>query len=137
MSDDDALLASFHGMLETLHALNQQAVREYRPVVEAIIRSQSRDTRHIEHTLDGLLDFCGYGPALRLYRRLCRHYFDIDPHATAEYVEAYRELWDSKAGEEVVEGGRRKTSAGVRRSRDGKGTKARASTQPPQKRSKL
>jgi hypothetical protein len=32
---------------------------------------------------------------LELFRRLCRHYWDIDPAATAGYVHAYREMWDS------------------------------------------
>ena len=61
-----------------------------------VIATRSRDVRQIEHTLDGLLDFCGHEQALLLYRRLCRHYFDIDPAATADYINAYRELWDSE-----------------------------------------
>ena len=76
--------------------MNQKAVRVYAPVVDSIIRIQSRDVRYIERTLDGLLDFCGYDPALQLYRRLCRHYYDIDPAATVGYVNAYREMWDSE-----------------------------------------
>lgn len=36
-----------------------------------------------------------YTPVLHLYRRLCRHYFDIDPVATVSYINAYREWWDS------------------------------------------
>ena len=55
-----------------------------------------RDVQQIEHTLDGLLDFCGYAPVLEMYRRLCRHYWDIGPAATADYVKAYRERWDSE-----------------------------------------
>ena len=94
-----ATLESLHGLAASLHALNEQAVREYSPIVEAIVRSRSRDARHIEHTLDGLLDFCGHEPALPLYRRLCRHYFSINPVATAEYVNAYREMWDPEAKE--------------------------------------
>ena len=94
-----ATLESFRGLAASLQGLNQQAVREYAPIVEAILRSRSRDVRHIEHTLDGLLGFCGHEPALRLYRSLCRHYFAIDPVATAEYVHAYREMWDSEATE--------------------------------------
>ena len=94
--DYDALFESVRGLAESLHSLSRQAVAQYAPVVEAIIRTRSRDVRHIERTLDGLLDFCGYEPALQLYRRLCRHYFDIDPVATADYIHADRELWDSK-----------------------------------------
>ena len=91
-----SLLHSVTGVAASLQAVNRQAVREYTPVVEAILRSRSRDTRHIEHTLDGLLDFCGSPAALVLYQKLCRHYWEIDPAATAGYVNAYREMWDSE-----------------------------------------
>ena len=60
---------------------------EYAPIVDSIVRARSRDIRHIEHTLDGLLDFCFDPEALLLYKKLCRHYYDIDPAATAEYVQ--------------------------------------------------
>lgn len=36
-----------------------------------------------------------------MYKKLCRHYWDIDPAATADYVNAYREYWDS--GEPGIE----------------------------------
>ena len=78
-----------------MRSLNQQAVREYTPVVESIVRSRSRDIQQIEHTLDGLLGFCGNEPALDLFKTLCRHYWEIDPVATADYINIYREQWDS------------------------------------------
>ncbi len=95
MNDYASLLESIRGIASSLHAINQKAVTEYTPVVETILRSPIPDTRQIERTLDDLLDFCGYEPALRLYKKLCRYYFDINPTATVEYIEAYRELWDS------------------------------------------
>lgn len=85
----------------TIHTLNQRAVRDYTPLVEEILRSRSQGKSHIEHTLDGLIDFCGYEPALQLYRRLCRYYWDIDPAATASYVKAYRTTWDAEEEENV------------------------------------
>ncbi len=93
--DFDALLRSIKGIAGTLQSLNQRAVREYAPIVDRIVASHSRDTNHIEHTLDGLLDFCGYEPVLALFKKLCRHYWELDPIATASYVTAYREQWDS------------------------------------------
>lgn len=33
---------------------------------------------------------------LALYKRLCRHLWDLDPTRAAAYVHAYRELWDSE-----------------------------------------
>ncbi len=94
MSDGDSMRA-IHTLVGSLRDLQRQAAQQYLPVVEEILRTGSRDTQHIERTLDGLLDFCGHEPVLQLYKRLCRHYWDIDPTATAEYVNAYRETWDS------------------------------------------
>jgi len=99
MSDYDALFQSIRGIAESLQSLNQQAVREYTPVVERILLSRSRDTSHIEHTLDGLLSFCGYEPALVLFKKLCRHYWELDPVATASHIYAYRDMWDSEGSD--------------------------------------
>ncbi len=76
--------------------LSRQAVELYAPVVEAIVHSRCQDARHIEQTLDGLLGFCFDSEALRLYRQLCRYYYDLDPSATASCVQAYRKMWDSE-----------------------------------------
>ena len=92
---EDLLLAVTE-IARHIQVLNRQAVREYSPIVEAILLNRSRDVRHIERTLDGLLDFCGYEPVVQLYRRLCRHYYAIDQAATVYYVNAYRELWDAE-----------------------------------------
>jgi len=96
MSDYDTMFQSIREIAESLQSLNQQAVREYTPIVESILRSRSRDTSHIEHTLDGLLSFCGYEPALALFKKLCRHYWELDPVATASHIYAYRDMWDSE-----------------------------------------
>jgi hypothetical protein len=93
MSDDD--LQTIRTLAGSMRDLQRQAAQAYLPVVDDILRTRSRDTEHIEHTLDGLLDFCGHEPILQLYKKLCRHYWDIDPTATADYVNAYREYWDS------------------------------------------
>jgi len=95
MNDYAELLESISALASALQGLQAVAVAEYRPAVETLIATGSRDTQQIERTLDGLLDFCGDERALELYRRLCRHYFDIDPVTTASYINAYREWWDS------------------------------------------
>ena len=103
MNDYEDLLQSLKGFAESLQSLNQQAVREYTPIVESILRCRSRDIRHIEHTLDGLLSFCGYEPALVLFKKLCRHYWEIDPVATVDHINAYRDMWDSTEEEPTEE----------------------------------
>ena len=96
MSDADAIAGRLEALVGQLQRLQLQAAQLYQPVVDALLRAGSRDVQQIEHTLDGLLDFCGHAPVLEMYRRLCRHYWDIDPAATSEYVKAYRERWDSE-----------------------------------------
>jgi hypothetical protein len=94
MSDSDAMQA-IRILAGSMRDLQRQAAQQYLPVVDDILRTHSRETQHIEHTLDGLLDFCDHERVLQLYRKLCRHYWDIDPAATADYINAYREYWDS------------------------------------------
>ena len=92
MMDDASAMESIRLLAGSLRALNQQAVREYTPVTETILRTRSRDVGHIERTLDGLLSFCRHEPVLQLYTSLCRHYFPIDPSATVDYINAHRDM---------------------------------------------
>lgn len=103
MNNSGQLPASIKNLAQSLLRLSQRAAQEYGQIVEQIIRSQCHDVPHIERTLDGLLDVCGYAPALEHYRRLCRYYYDIDPVAAASYVHAYREMWDSDFDVETEE----------------------------------
>ena len=50
----------------------------------------------IERTLDYLLDHACIPQGLALFKSLCRHYWEINPQATASYINAYREMWDSE-----------------------------------------
>ena len=96
--DDDSYDAFKDRIIElagSLSELYRRALVEYTPVVESIIRSKSRDIRHIEQTLVYLLDFSCDDEVLLLLKKLCRYYYAIDPVSTAEYVLAYRDMWDS------------------------------------------
>jgi hypothetical protein len=95
MNNYDVTSKAILSLAQGVQDLQQRAARQYRPVVDRILCTGSRDIQHIEHTLDGLLDFCGHAPVLDMYKQLCRHYWDIDPAATAYYINAYREYWDS------------------------------------------
>ena len=96
MTLDDQPPQTILDLVGSVRELGQRAALQYRPVVDDIVRSGCRDAQHIERTLDGLLDFCGHEPVVLMYRQLCRHYWQIDPAATAFYINAYRERWDSE-----------------------------------------
>ncbi|GDY15088.1 hypothetical protein LBMAG53_39660 [Planctomycetota bacterium] len=74
--------------------MQAQGVAAYTTVVDDLIASGCKDVDTIARTLDGLLDFAGHHQGLALYRRLCRHLWDIDQQAAATYVQFYREFWD-------------------------------------------
>lgn len=95
MTHDDHSPQAILDLVDSMRELEQRAALQYRPVVDDILCTGSRDVHHIEHTLDRLLDFCGHEPVLLMYRQLCRHYWQIDQAATAFYINAYREQWDS------------------------------------------
>lgn len=94
----------FSGILElaaSLNALHRQMAAACAPSVQEMIRSRSRDQRQIEHMLDRLLDCACIPEGLALFRTLCRYYFTVNPAATASYVGAYRDMWDSDDAEEA------------------------------------
>ena len=98
MTHDDHPPQAILDLVHSLRGIEQLAAQRYRPVVDDILQTGSRDAQHIEHTLDGLLDFCGHAPMVLMYRQLCRYYWQLDQAATAYYINAYRERWDSDEG---------------------------------------
>ncbi len=73
--------------------LARQALSEYSVLVENIIVSKTSDQNRIEHTLDGILDFCFDTDMLLLFKKLSRYYFTINPLSTISYINIYREMW--------------------------------------------
>jgi hypothetical protein len=94
----DDLVRSIAELAKARNQLAHQAEQQYAPEVEGVLRTQCCDPNRIERLLDGILDFCFEPPMLRVYRKLCRYYFTIDPEATVSYVNAYRDMWDEKSG---------------------------------------
>lgn len=98
-SDSDAyrdFYRELSDVIAPLQTLHQQAVEAHTPIVREILLNCSRDARLIEHTLDHLLDHACIPTGLALFKSLCRHYWRLNPEATARYIAAYRDMWDSK-----------------------------------------
>ena len=96
------LMATLSATIAPLHALHLQAVETLAPTVQDIMRSGSRNVQWIERTLDQLLDHACLPDGLALFKALCRHYWTLDPQATASYVNAYREMWDGEDKNDTV-----------------------------------
>ena len=96
-----------HGLTQTiaeLQALREQAIEALTPTVQELVHSGSRDVQRIEHALDQLLDLACLPEGLALFKALCRHYWQLDPQATASYIHAYREMWDGEDMNDTAEG---------------------------------
>jgi hypothetical protein len=90
----DALNDDIKKLAEQMQAIHTNAVIAYTPAVNELIRRQSRNQKEIEWMLDHLLDFAGDERILNLYRKLCRYYLPINPHAFADYIQFYKEQYD-------------------------------------------
>ena len=92
----DELVKRIGELAKESQKLAHVAVQQYSAEVETILKAEKRDSMRIERCLDGMLDFCFDDGMLMLYKKLCRHYFDINPQAAVSYVHAYREMWDEQ-----------------------------------------
>jgi hypothetical protein len=72
-----------------------QKASHYLPIARHLIAHRSTNTQEIEHTLDHLLDVACLPEGLAAFKSLCRHYWPINPQATASYIQSYREMWNS------------------------------------------
>jgi len=79
--------------------LQREAVKQtliyWKPEAEKIINTKSKDINNIEHTLDALCEAAFDDEILNIFKKLCRYYYDIDPQATAQQIQFYREMWDN------------------------------------------
>ena len=89
-----------HDLAKSIVALQNEAVKQvllfWKPKAEQIIINKSQDINEIEHTLDALCEVAFDDEVLALFKQLCRYYYNIDPAATVEHIQFYREMWDSE-----------------------------------------
>lgn len=87
-------LDGFKELAESIKQNTLQAYEIYKEAVDRIYRDNVQNVNEIERQLDYLLTYCADEKTLFLFKKLCRHYFKIDPEATAEYVAIYRNMWE-------------------------------------------
>jgi len=96
MNEKQTIVDKLKPFFAQFQELQQQAFLVYTPNVESIINDKVTDDNTIQRLLDGMLDFCGHNNMLLLYKKLCRYYWEINPEATAIYINFYREMWDNE-----------------------------------------
>jgi uncharacterized protein (DUF885 family) len=99
MSNQDeqhsALTDDIREIAKELQAIYLQAESTYASAVDDIISRKSKEVKEIEFLLDYMLGFADNEKILALYRKLCQYYFNINPQATAEYIQFYKGMYDA------------------------------------------
>lgn len=94
------MLEDFKPFIEKFKNIELQAYNAYKPDVERILSGKITNASTIETLLEGMLNFCLSDKMLALFKQLCRYYWELNPQATAVYINFYREMWDSESLEE-------------------------------------
>jgi len=92
----NTLIENIKPLVEAVQQNAEMAVSIYNQKVNEIINSKCTNQNEIELTLDYMLGFCFSDEMLIIYKRLCRYYYTINPKATVDYINYYREMWDSE-----------------------------------------
>ena len=79
-----------HALAQQIKGLHDQAVSVYTPLVDDIC-SRVASMKEVEWLLDYMFSFAGEERMLLLYKRVCRHYWQVYPemiawHKYASYV---------------------------------------------------
>ena len=86
-----------YDMCKNIIDLNKQRYVIIKDEIEDIMRNNISDNMKIERKLDVMLDillFYETNNSLLTFRKLCKYYFDINPQATIDYINYYREQND-------------------------------------------
>ena len=86
-----------YDMCKNIIDLNKQIYVIIKDEIEDIMRNNISDNMKIERKLDVMLDillFYETNNSLLTFRKLCKYYFDINPQATVDYINYYREQND-------------------------------------------
>lgn len=86
-----------YDMYKSIIELNKQRYVIVKDEIKDIIQNHLKDEKQIERKLDEMLDillFYENNDTLLTFRKLCKYYFDINPQATVDYINYYREQND-------------------------------------------
>ena len=78
-----------------IERMNELAYIQYKPIAYDLC-GRIAPISEVEHTLDKMLDFCGCDEVLKLFKAICKHYYEIYPEMIACEINSYREFWDNE-----------------------------------------
>jgi hypothetical protein len=92
----EELAKELEPLIQQLNGLNDQAVTAYAPLVDDIC-SRKATEKEVDWLLTWMLDFAGNERMLKLYKRVCRAYWQIYTETIAFYIMEYRKWYDPES----------------------------------------
>lgn len=96
MDVEEKLFQDISAMAERLKGLCEDAVVAYTPMVNDIC-SRIATANEVGWTLDWLFSFAYDERILKLYKQVCRAYWQIYPETIAFYIMEYRKEYDRES----------------------------------------
>lgn len=86
-----------HYLIKSVIDLNKKRYLIIKDEIDYIINNNIKNENQIERKLDEMLDILSFyenDDTLLTFRKLCKYYFNINPRATVDYINFYREQND-------------------------------------------
>ncbi len=83
-------------LAESITRLYEQAFMIYKPIVDEICSERKVERKELENVLDGLVSMCMSDDMLRLFKRICRRFYDQYPEIITDYVLFYKEMYEEE-----------------------------------------
>ena len=96
MNQEEKLLQDVLVIAHRLKELHNDAVIAYTPQVQELCDKKATQNE-VERMLDLLFSFAGDERILKLYKQVCRAYWQIYPETIAFYIMEYRKEYDRES----------------------------------------
>ena len=91
---NNSLFEDMRETIEPVMALVDEAALYLEPEINAIISNRIVDNYQVDKMLDSTLNYAGMSErADRLFRRLCNHYYFVNPNLVSEWIVIYRDMY--------------------------------------------
>ena len=96
MNLEQKLVQDISAIAQRLKELHNDAVIAYTPLVQELCAKKATQNE-VERMLDRLLMYAGDERMLKLYKQVCRAYWNLYPESIAYYIMEYRKEYDRES----------------------------------------
>ena len=79
--------------IKNLESIQQVVVDDLKIKINNIIKNNITDDKMVEHIYDNLINLLQTKEVEKLFKKLSKYYYFVNPNLVCEYVNLYRELY--------------------------------------------